>query len=94
MADDSTNQVFPTSTGPLVSLGDRVRRVAAEGGVSLDYRDGVWVATDTATGERASGLSMAGAWAGLRDVDAYTVHGWLDEADAALVRPPEDRCGA
>jgi hypothetical protein len=73
---------------PLVSLGDRVRRVADDDGVSLDFRDGVWVATDTTTGERASDLSMAGAWAGLRDVDVFTVHGWLEERGAAIVRPP------
>ena len=31
---------------------------------------------------------MAGAWAGLRDVDVFTVHGWLEERGAAIVRPP------
>lgn len=76
----------PSST--FVSLGDRVRRAAGEAGVTLEYHDGVWTATDATTGERASGVSMAGAWASLRDVDAYTVHGWLDARGATLVRAP------
>jgi hypothetical protein len=77
------------STDPLVTLGDRIRRSAAEDGITLTFRDSVWIATDTATGDRASDVSMAGAWASLRDVDAFTVHRWLDERGASLVRPPE-----
>lgn len=71
-----------------VSIGDRLRRVVEADGISLTFRDSVWIATDTTTGERASDVSMAGAWAHLRDVDSYTAHHWLDESGVTVVRPP------
>jgi hypothetical protein len=76
------------SSSPFETLGDRVRRAAAAEGVSLDYRDGRWTATDTDTGEGATDVSMAGAWAALRETDVYAVHGLLRERGASLVRPP------
>lgn len=80
--------VIRPSTEALVTLGDRVHRVASQEGISLDYRDGHWTATDTTTGERATDLSMAGAWAGLRETDVYAVHALLEERGASIVRPP------
>jgi hypothetical protein len=88
MTNSNLPSTAQSSLGPSNSIGNRARRVAAEDGVSLTYGDGVWVATDRTTGERASDVSMAGAWAHLREVDVYTVHGWLDERDATVVRPP------
>jgi hypothetical protein len=89
MHESSLERRSRPSIDPLVTLGDRVRRVAAEDGIAFSFQDSVWIATDTATGERASDVSMAGAWAGVRDVDVFTVHRWLDERNASVVRPPE-----
>lgn len=76
------------SNRSFVSIGDRVRRAVEADGISLTYRDSVWIATDTTTGERASGVSMAAAWAHLRNVDTYTTHRWLHEKGVTVVRPP------
>jgi hypothetical protein len=56
---------------------DRVARLADAADVRLDFRDGVWIATDTTTGERASDLSQAGAWATLRECDVRTIRDHL-----------------
>lgn len=50
-------------------MPDRIRRLAAADGVALAFVDGIWIATDTATGARASGVSIPSAWASLRDRD-------------------------
>jgi len=64
-------------TPPLYA--DRVERLARAADVRLDYSDGVWIATDTETGERASDITQAGAWATLRECDVRTIHDHLFE---------------
>ena len=76
--------------GPaFTSLADRVRLAAVDEGIELAFRDQCWIATDVETGEQASDLSMAGAWAHLRDVDVHEVHRRLATRGATIVRPPE-----
>ncbi|WP_318568991.1 hypothetical protein [Salinigranum marinum] len=87
MSKTGQTTVTRPSTEALVTLGDRVHEAASQEGISLDYHDGLWTATDTTTGERATDLSMAGAWAGLRETDVYAVHALLEERGASIVRP-------
>jgi len=54
-----------------------LRAYAADCDVSLAWDGHVWLATDTQTGERASGTSIPRAWASLRDCDPETVYGRL-----------------
>jgi hypothetical protein len=88
MSKTGQTTVTCPSEEALATLGDRVREAASREGISLDYHDGLWTATDTTTGERATDLSMASAWAGLRGTDVYAVHTLLEEHGASIVRPP------
>jgi hypothetical protein len=63
--------------GDVELFGDRIKACAADAGIRLTYSHGIWVAEDVDTGERASDITIAGAWATLRGESLRDVHDYV-----------------
>ena len=60
------------TTEPTV-LRDRLIACAADHNIDLDYADGIWVAHDQTTGEKAAGVTIRSAWAHVWNTDIHDI---------------------
>lgn len=69
-----------------VPMKARMKETAADEGIKLTFRDGVWIAEDIRTGSRASDVSIPSAWAMAVGTGVHDVLDTLSEAGCTPVQ--------